>query len=245
MKPKGSTAIRNYGALAFLCFILPPSSFILAGTVRTLDGRALDGDVRFDVSGQVVVKTPDGKTESVDLPDVLYANFRNDLPKALSTAGAPKAAADGQLPPPWQAIDVGKLAARGYAKFTNAGELFSIKSAGGKLGGEKDAICFVAQSVRDDADLVAKFVDSSDPERVAQGLMFRAGPEPDAAYAGVVVKGASIRFVRRARPGREAEISDAGERTLYPVWLRLTRRAPVARSPSRPARPTRARIGDS
>jgi len=46
-----------------------------AGTVRTLDGRTIDGDVRFDPKGKVIVTPPGGQPVEIDFADILHVTF--------------------------------------------------------------------------------------------------------------------------------------------------------------------------
>jgi hypothetical protein len=59
--------------LALLLAILPrPAS---AGTVRTLDGKVYDGDVRYDPKGKVVVTPPGGQPLEVEFANILQVVF--------------------------------------------------------------------------------------------------------------------------------------------------------------------------
>jgi len=152
-------------AFVFACFILLPSSFSLcfAGTVRTLDGNTYTGDVRLDTGGLLVITPADGSgIKKLDLDQVLHATVgKTPSLETAVTAGSKTAAPyhteNSQIPAPWTATDIGALSEKGYAKFTNEGQVFSIKSAGGNIGAaDDDAFCFVNQSVTGDFDLVAR-----------------------------------------------------------------------------------------
>jgi regulation of enolase protein 1 (concanavalin A-like superfamily) len=214
------------------CFILLPSSFSLtfAGTVRTLDGKTYDGEVKLDTGGQIVVTPPiGGKPQKIDLSEVLQATFGAAAAGAGGDATArPQAPArteNGQLPAPWHALDVGKLAEPGYARFVNEGQVFSIKSTGGNLGADEDAFCFVAQPISGDIELVTHVMTVSDARHVTQGLMIRSGPGPGATYLAIVYVAGDVRVFKRTRTGQATDAGTVGAiRSPLPVWMRLVRR---------------------
>ena len=211
-------------AFLFAAFVFYPSSFILAASLRTLDGKTYQGQITLESSGQISVVDPRAeKPIKVELSNVLEANFGGDAPKPRPAAARTQVA--GQLPAPWETLDIGNLAEKSSAKIaTENAETFSIKSAGAKVGGATDAFCFVAQSVTGDADLVAHFLTASDPRQVAQGLMIRSGLQANAAYVGLFLAGNELRFLKRPRTGDATEGGAVGEaRVSLPLWMRLTR----------------------
>src|SRR5206468_5455809 len=86
-----------------LLVIVHPSSFILAASLRTLDGKTYQGQITLEPSGQIsVVDLRSEKPIKLDLSNVLEANFGGGgeapkpRPAAAKTQAAPGAA--GQLP---------------------------------------------------------------------------------------------------------------------------------------------------
>lgn len=219
-----------------LCFILQPSSFSLssAATVRTLDGSTYTGDVRLDTGGLILVTPAEGGApRKIDLSEVLHATFGNTAAATAITASSKTAPApapyhteNNQIPAPWTATDIGALSEKGYARFTNEGQVFSIKSAGGNIGAaDDDAFCFVNQPVTGDFDLLARTTTVADP-KVTQGLMLRASPEPGAAYVAIFYVAGDIRFFKRTRTNEATQAGTVGAaRSPLPVTMRLTRRA--------------------
>jgi hypothetical protein len=206
-------------------FILYPSPFTFAASLRTLDGKTYQGQITLESSGQISVTDPRSeKPVKIELADVLEANFGGEVPKPRPAAARVQA---GQLPAPWEMLDIGSLAEKSSARLANDNiDTFSIKSAGAKVGGSEDAFCFVAQSTSGDMDLVAQFLTASDPRQVAQGLMIRSGPQPKAAYVGLFLAGNELRFLKRPRAGDATEGGAVGEaRVSLPLWMRLTRQS--------------------
>src|SRR5215216_3730079 len=94
-----------------LCLL--PSSFCLGGTVRTLDGKTHEGDIKLDPTG-LTVTTKNGAPIKIDLADVLHASFRDPSISVRAPAGR----TDGdRLPPPWVVINVGGVTGEPYVKY--------------------------------------------------------------------------------------------------------------------------------
>jgi hypothetical protein len=213
-----------------ICFILHPSSLsrVSAGTLRTADGRTIEGDVRLEPDGQISVaptRMGAGKPEKFDLSQVLQATFRNDPAPGAKTApkAAPALDADvRKIPAPWQVTDVGDLAEKGYAR--HAEGVFSLKTAGANVAGRRDALCLVHQPAGAEAELTARVRDVADPRAVAAGVMIRASAEPDAPYAGLFCVNNDVRFMFRGEAGEATEGARVGVARTLPLYLRLTRR---------------------
>jgi NPCBM/NEW2 domain len=78
--------------LALYLFILPPSSFILCfgATVRTLDGKTYEGEVKLEQAGQISVDVEGGKSLKLKLAEVLQATFGAATPKTTRPRTDPK-----------------------------------------------------------------------------------------------------------------------------------------------------------
>jgi hypothetical protein len=208
-------------SFVFSLFLFPffPFTVCQAGTLRTLDGKTYEGQVTLEPSGQISVTSADSpKPLKFDLSNILQATFGGDAPKP-----APVQLLKGQLPAPWQGINVGKPAEKPYAEYTN--ETFSIKSANGHLDGLADTFIFVAQPIAKDAELIAKFTTTANADQVGEGIMIRATREPDAAYASLLYRGGNVLFVKRARAGGITETTTASAQATLPVWMRLARKS--------------------
>lgn len=222
MTAEGRTKTRR----SFLCpavvalFFLA-SSCCLGATLQTLDAKTYEGEIKLEKEGQIVVTAADAKTHRFDLSEVLHVTFGPDSPVAAIPAAA--RTENGQIPAPWHAFDVGHLAQKGYARFN--GDVFSVKSAGGKIGEDRDAFCFVAQSLSGDGEIVARFMTVNDPHKVVQGLMIRSSADPGATFAGVFCVDGDMRFFTRTRQNGATDSGTVGaHRATLPFWARITRK---------------------
>src|SRR5438046_1243284 len=88
--------------------VLPALAVLLpklhAATVRTLDGKSFEGDLRFNDAGALVVKPADGDAVIIDLKNVARATFASG---SFFSSGS-------TLPNGWTAQDLGE--ARGFAR---------------------------------------------------------------------------------------------------------------------------------
>ncbi|HEY7117398.1 MAG TPA: NPCBM/NEW2 domain-containing protein [Tepidisphaeraceae bacterium] len=206
-----------------------PFAFCLpahAGTLRTLDGKTYEGELKLEQDGKIsIIPTHGPKPPApIDLADVLYAGFRNPEPPRIIAGPAATRTENGQLPTPWRASDVGELQTKGSARYREP--IFSVKSAGATVGGTHDAFCFVHQSAggEGDADLVARVRDTEN-QQVAAGLMIRSSVEPDAACVSLFYFGDDVRLLKRARSGQAMDGGPVGGHVNLPIWMRLTRHA--------------------
>jgi hypothetical protein len=223
MKAEG----RNKTPRSLFCLtalvLLLQSSFCLGASLQTLDARTYQGEIKLDTQGQVVLLSPDGKSRKFDLSEVLHVTFGPDSPGPAIPAAA--RTENGQLPSPWRALEIGHLSQRGYGRFTNEGQVFSVKSAGGKIGEDRDAFCFVARPLPGDGELVARFMTVNDPHQVVQGLMIRSSADPAATFAAIFCVDGEMRFFTRTREGGATDAGTVGtHHGAPPVWMRLSRR---------------------
>ena len=226
---RGTSKPGHFTFLVF-CFILFSPS-LRAATLRTLDGKTYDGEIKLDASGQILVTNSAGAKQKFELDDVLSATFGGATvapaaaPLPASAPQTPVHTENGQLPAPWKAFDIGNLAAKGYARFTNEGQNYSIKSAGGAIGSDADALCFVAQPAPGDFELTARLLPLSDPKHVTEGLMLRAGPNPGDTFAALLYINGDLRFCKRDRTDGATDNGTVGAvRSALPIYVRLTRR---------------------
>ena len=204
-----------------LLFLFP--AFCPAGTVRTLDGKTHEGDVKLDSPNHLTITSKTAATPvKIDLADVLHATFKDPN---ISVRAAIPARTDGdRLPPPWVAINVGAVTGEPYAKYRGESG-YSIRCQGGDLGARSDSFVFVQQPAAGDADLVCRFDDVAHPTRVAAGLMFRDGSDADAPYVGIVHANGDLKFLKRQKSGGATEGGSVLPRAPFPLWLRLVRKS--------------------
>lgn len=205
--------------LILILFAALPS---LAGTVRTLDGKTLEGDVKLESADALsVIPAKGGKPVTIELANVLQAIFKSAPVKPEAVVRSD----DGRPPAPWKLVEVGTLAEKAYARYDARGQ-YSVKSAGGEIGGKRDAFAFVQQPANGDAELTMKLLDlgTGAPKNVGAGLMFRADAEPDAVFAALVCVGQELRFFKRAKKGESCDGGTVLPGARLPMWLRLSRR---------------------
>jgi regulation of enolase protein 1 (concanavalin A-like superfamily) len=225
MTAEGRTKTRRSflcpAVLALLSVVLTPCSRSPGATLQTLDAKTYEGEIKLEKQGQIVVTAADEKPHRFDLSEVLHVTFGPDSPVAAIPAAA--RTENGQILAPWRAFDVGRLAQKGYARFN--GDVFSVKSAGGTIGEDRDAFCFVAQPLSGDGEIVARFMTVNDPRHVVQGLMIRSSADPGATFAAIFCVEGDMRFFTRTRPNGATDAGTVGaHKSTLPFWARLTRK---------------------
>jgi hypothetical protein len=186
---------------AFLAGVAPVHG--RSGTVRTSDGRALEGPVWLDASGQVSVAR-------VRVPAALVTQilFRADAPATGPvTAG---------LPTPWVARHTGMFGVMGSVGFERG--TFTI------LGSGIDAAYFVHQPLPEEGEIVARVVsvENADPLGVA-GVMLRQELTENAAFVSLGATPAG-RALLQSRPNAGKGSPQSVTLDLAaPCWLKLTR----------------------
>lgn len=138
---------RLRGSIPLIAILLCTSAH--AATVRTLDGKTYDGDVKMEV-GALVVTPRAGSVMRIELGNLLQLSARS-----VTQA---KRAAQPPVPPPWSSDAVGKLIPQATAGFFDG--IFSIKGSGHDIGGTFDGCQFVHQMVSPDAAMVSARIKS-------------------------------------------------------------------------------------
>jgi hypothetical protein len=123
---------------------------------------------------------------------------------------------------PWQAADVGTVAAAGSASYSNP--TWTIVGSGADIAGVADAFRFVYQSSTGDCSHVARVasVTNTDPG-AKSGLMIRESTAANSINAMMcVTPGNGVRFQWRGTTGGNTSFSEVLGQTA-PKWLRITR----------------------
>src|SRR5258708_5296081 len=106
----------HVGAIA-VCTLLLAGTAVRSGTIRTIDGKNYEGDVRLE-EGRVVMTPKRGAAVKLELSDLILGNFRNTdasrpAPAANSAAGG---GGGGALDRVWKMRDVGPTGTPGSAR---------------------------------------------------------------------------------------------------------------------------------
>jgi hypothetical protein len=131
--------------------------------------------------------------------------------------------ADAPLPYPWAAADVGDVGQPGATSYS--GGVFQVAGAGADIWGPTDAFQFVSQSMGSDGYITARVTGITNTGTFAKaGVMFRAGPEDDAATAILDVKpDGGIEFMVRQETGGTMSFIAGAFTSRLPVRLKLQR----------------------
>ncbi len=173
-------------------------------SLRTLDGRLLEGELRFNESGALVLQPTDGEAVTMDLKDVARATFASG---SFFSSGS-------ILPNGWTAQDIGD--ARGLARLdTNT---FVLRVEGRSTNAT--ACHFVSRPMPSDGEIFVR-VESVDGNGLARaGVMIRS--DHSSAFAALSLGGdGRIWFHRRTDPDKKEIRHTAGPRASAPVLLRL------------------------
>jgi hypothetical protein len=126
------------------------------------------------------------------------------------------------LPIPWQAQDVGAVAAVGSASYASG--VFTVSGSGADIWGTSDEFQAVTRTFTGDGEIVARIVavGNSDPWAKA-GVMIRESLTGGARHALMAVTpGNGVAFQRRPATA-EASSHTAGSNVRAPYWVKLMR----------------------
>ncbi len=200
--PKARTMFGVRAVLKLLlCSIVPAA--VLAGEARLLDGRVLEGALRFNDTGALVVQSSSGESTTVELNQLSRATFASGL---FFGGGA-------TLPNGWVATDLGD--ARGAARLdTNT---FTLRVEGRSTN--IAAGHFVSRPMISDGNVLVR-VDEIGGGRTHAGVMIRA--HHSSVFAALTLgSDGRIEFQRRTDPDQRAVRVTVGAKATAPVWLRL------------------------
>ena len=205
--------------LRWLPLIIVLSSGVAhAGILQTLDGKRIEGEIKFTPEGQLAVTVPGSpKATVVGLDSVLSADFKatgSQPPKSAAPAPAPR----------WIGRDVGRNARPGSAMLAQGNML--VQASGQDIGGSLDSFHFAYRPLNGDGEVVARLASVEPAERAVKvGLMMRSNIDPASAYAmSLAIPSSGLSLLTRPRPGgpslqRGPGIGAAG----LPLWLKLRR----------------------
>ncbi len=175
-----------------------------AATVRTLDGKSLEGDLRFNDAGALVLTPAEGKPITIELKDVARATFASG---SFFSSGS-------VLPNGWAAQDIGD--SRGLARLdTNT---FALRVEGHSTNGL--ACHFVSRPMPTDGDIIVR-VDEIGGNGIAHaGLMIRGDNSSTFAALSLGNDG-RLWFHRRPDSEKKDIRLTSGPKASAPVMLRL------------------------
>jgi hypothetical protein len=187
-----------------------------AGSVRTSDGRVLEGKVRLE-QGLVVVEQA-GEARGIDWELVEQVRLGPE-PAPIRPAGS----ADGTLPAGWIGRDIGPVRRAGSSTCDMTG-LFTIRASGWGAWGPDDAFHFVHMPWKGDGQIMARVaaVERSQGQMVA-GVMIRESLADDAPMAAACLHPSGQVRLNRRPAGDPPEFRRPDEDEPR-TWLRLTRR---------------------
>ncbi len=199
-------------ALALLTTLLLVSAPALAGILRTIDGKTLQGQLLLEEPGQITIRNPAGQSLHINLHNVFSAYFPSQTP---------------QPPPPptprWNARDFAHSPNPGSVHFN--GQTAVIRASGNDLAASTDSGYLVHQPLEGDGQIIARVsaLQQSHP-LAAAALVIRAGADAPATGAMILVfaRGGG-RFQSRTAIGEKPKITDCPRMTL-PCWLKLVRK---------------------
>jgi hypothetical protein len=175
-----------------------------AGQVQLLDGRLLEGGLRFNESGALTVQSTQGEPVTVELKKIASATFASG---SFFSSGS-------MLPNGWVATDYGD--ARGSARLeTNT---FNLRVEGQSTNAT--ACHFVSRSMLSDGQIYVRVDDVEGNGLTQAGVMIRAHHSSVFAALSLGSDG-RIGFQRRADPEKREVRFTSGPKASAPVWFRL------------------------
>ena len=188
-------------ALAALAFAAP------AATVRTRDGRVLEGDLRFNDAGALVLRPGEGEPITIELKDVARATFESGT---FFSSGS-------ILPNGWAAQDIGD--ARGSARLD--ANTFALRVEGRSTN--LTSCHFVSRPMPSDGDFWVRVDGITGDAAANAGIMIRS--ENNAAFAALSVgNDGKLLFLSRGDPARKEMRLTRGPIVSIPILLRLQKR---------------------
>src|ERR1051325_11034907 len=215
---------------ALLMLVWPALLMAGPGTVQTLDGNSYQGEVRLDLTGQIIILQTNDVPVSVDLTNLFWATFapRTNAPlPSHPPANAGPPLPKGELPSPWVGLNVGETTDPGSSSF-EAGA-FSIESFCRVRTGKGDSFHFVYQSMGTAGEIVARvasFDGAPSNEKASHaGILMRSALTPDAANVMMGLRAGpddGTVFRRWGRYGTSAR-EESGRAFAAPYWVALQR----------------------
>jgi hypothetical protein len=214
-------------ALLLLCMTVALAS---AGFVQTTDGRRLEGKVRLQSDGTLLVTRSNAPPERVLLSNLLRADFTvatNRPPQSGNTRLKPSLLDEdkGALPPPWRSLDIGETESPGSSLHSSG--TFSVAGGHRARHGREDGFHFVYQPFKGDGEIIAR-VASIEPrdEKVRQvraGVLMRSSLEPASESVFMSVSGGLGTYFRQWGRNTTRAVQDRRPDLKPPYWIKLVR----------------------
>ena len=186
----------------FCCSMLPAA--LLAGEVRLMDGRTLEGALQFNEAGALVVQSSSGESTTVELGQLSRAIF----------ASGPFFGGGATLPNGWIATDLGD--ARGAARLDSNTFILRVEGRTTNI----TAGHFVSRPMLSDGDVFVRVDEIGGSGRTHAGVMIR-GHQSSVFAALTLGSDGRIEFQRRTDSDKRNVRVTAGPPAVAPVWLRL------------------------
>ncbi len=214
----------------YLLILVVSFTFALVGradTVRTLDGRTLEGQIKLDANDSITIQQTVGSAVRVKLSDVLSASFSGTA--VTATTRPTRTSVLEPIRGSWAAHNIGKTIPNGIRRTaTKITMTAGLIGTGGDRNGP-DVLPFFARPIKGDAELTVRLAEITN-DRSTAGIMLRGGLEPDAAFVYVGVGGSSeinwqslTKSYTRQEKGKRIGEPKRGYRLSPPVWLKLQR----------------------
>lgn len=201
-----------------------------AGTVETLDGRRLEGKLRFESPQSLLVTPRSGPAISVALSNLLRADFSEPTNRAAAAISPRMADAafdenKGALPLPWRGHDIGAVLKPGSIGHYHG--TFTVEAHPQRRKTKGDALYFVYQPWTGDGEFIAR-VASLEPrdakeKQARAGVMVRSSLEPGAPNVSMNLSGGLGSVFRRFSRKGEKVVDDPRPDLKPPYWVKLTR----------------------
>jgi len=183
-----------------------------ADSVRTLDGKIIDGTVKIDPKGGLVI-TPRGAQPPQ------HVDFNQLLRVRLDSVGL---VTDTNTTDYWGGSDIGATSQPGSNKLANGA--LSVEAGGADIKGKADSFRLVSQNLTGTGEVLGRLTAStlSKPSTLA-GVMIRTSTDSDSPFAALLMaKDSGLQFVVRGKAGDDARVI-AVSPDRAPIWLRLAR----------------------
>jgi hypothetical protein len=181
---------------------------VRSASLHTLDGKFLEGDLRFNDAGALVITPAEGEPVTIELKDVARATFASGL---FFSSGS-------ILPNGWVARDIGEV--RGAARLdTNT---FALRVEG--RGTNLSSCHFVSRSMHSDGELWARVERVSGNGPANAGIMIRS-ENNSAVFASLSLgNDGKLLFLSRGDPARKEIRLTRSPVVSAPILLRLLKR---------------------
>ena len=202
----------------------------MAGVVRTLDGKAHEGEVRLSRDGLEIRLARGGEVAKVPLADVLQVDQRPGakLDRADVAVEVKKEQA-GQNRwrdvSNWQTCDVGQARPPGRVSVRQG--VVQIEAGGEEIGGPAegqrgDQFFFVHRPLKGDGEIIARVAELRIEQKAPRaGVMFRDGLDRDGAHVMLSLTGSKTYFQARPEPRAATRREPCGD--ARPKWMKVSR----------------------